>query len=293
MRSHVDRRKVVVGYDESASSEAALNWALAEGRRTGQPVHAIFARGTGFMPTPGVESLDPWPRDLSEAVLARAKVHAAKAQPDVPFTAAAVVGSAAGCLVDASDHADLVVTGRANQSPGSELVFGSTSAQVAAHARCPVIVVDERTTPAATGPVVVGVDGSASNEAALGYAFERAAAHGTHLVAVLAWWWDVPDRMGQAWLGEDSITRFAESQERRLADILTTWTAKFPGVDVLSVVVQARPVDAILGAATGAESIVVGSRGHGGFTGLLLGSTGQGLLHHARPCPLIVVHPQD
>jgi nucleotide-binding universal stress UspA family protein len=293
MSSSQDRRRVVVGYDGSAASYLALDWALAEGRTSRRPVHAILALGHGFTHAPGIPGPDAWPENLSEASLARARARAAETDPDVPFTASAMVGSPAGCLVETSAESDLVVVGHEHQSVGGELFFGSTSSQVAGHARCAVAVVDEGTKAAPAGPVVVGVDGSPPNEAALAYAFERAAAHGTHLIAVLAWWWDVPDRIGQAWLGEDSITRFAESQARRLADILSGWTAKFPGVDVLSVIEQARPVDAILSAASGAESIVVGSRGHGGFTGLLLGSTGQGLLHHARPCPLIVVHPQD
>jgi nucleotide-binding universal stress UspA family protein len=59
------------------------------------------------------------------------------------------------------------------------------------------------------------------------------------------------------------------------------------------VLVRQLPVEAIIAEAQGAQLIVVGSRGHGGFAGLLLGSVSQALLHHDRPCPLAVVHTQE
>ena len=71
---------------------------------------------------------------------------------------------------------------------------------------------------------------------------------------------------------------------------LAGWSAKFPDVSVRTVLRRSLPVEAVMSEAEGAQLIVVGSRGHGGFVGLLLGSVSQGLLHRERPCPLAVVH---
>ncbi|HUP33419.1 MAG TPA: universal stress protein, partial [Gaiellaceae bacterium] len=65
-----------------------------------------------------------------------------------------------------------------------------------------------------------------------------------------------------------------------------------PGIEVERRVVPEPPVEALLDAAAGADLLVVGSRGRGGFTGLLLGSVGQQVAHHA-PCPVVIVRRAD
>ncbi|MBY8854424.1 universal stress protein, partial [Saccharothrix sp. MB29] len=73
-----------------------------------------------------------------------------------------------------------------------------------------------------------------------------------------------------------------------LAERLAGWQEKYPDTPVDRVVVHDRPARALLDAARTAQLVVVGSRGLGGFAGMLLGSTSQALVHHA-PCPLAVV----
>lgn len=63
-------------------------------------------------------------------------------------------------------------------------------------------------------------------------------------------------------------------------------------MEVRRVVTEGRPLGALLELAEEACLIVVGSRGHGGFDGMLLGSIGQALVHYA-PCPLVVVRPAE
>jgi nucleotide-binding universal stress UspA family protein len=77
-------------------------------------------------------------------------------------------------------------------------------------------------------------------------------------------------------------------EERFLAETLAGWADKYPDVAVRRVVVDSQPARALLEYAEHAQLVVVGARGRGGFTGLLLGSTSQQLVHHA-PCPLLVV----
>jgi nucleotide-binding universal stress UspA family protein len=75
-----------------------------------------------------------------------------------------------------------------------------------------------------------------------------------------------------------------------LAERLAGWQEKYPDVTVRRVVTGGRPARCLLDQAEGAQLLVVGSRGRGGFAGMLLGSTSRTLIHHA-PCPLLVVRP--
>jgi nucleotide-binding universal stress UspA family protein len=83
-----------------------------------------------------------------------------------------------------------------------------------------------------------------------------------------------------------------EDERRLLAERLAGWQHEFPDVKVAQLVTKDRPVRSLLDAAQTAQLLVVGSRGRGGFTGMLLGSTSQALLHHC-PCPVAVVRDQN
>jgi len=112
------------------------------------------------------------------------------------------------------------------------------------------------------------------------------------LVAVHTWldvnmagaWTLLPGTVDWDWLqGEE---------EDRLTERLAAWRDKFPQVQVRPVVIRDRPVRALLKHAAGAQLIVVGSRGHGAFTGMGLGSVSQALLHHAE-CPVAVARTEE
>ena len=79
-------------------------------------------------------------------------------------------------------------------------------------------------------------------------------------------------------------------EQRLLAQRLAGWQEKYPDVAVHRVVLRDRPVRALLRYGAEAQLVVVGSHGHGGFAGMLLGSTSQALVYHA-PCPLAIVRP--
>ncbi|WP_189226392.1 universal stress protein, partial [Saccharothrix coeruleofusca] len=134
------------------------------------------------------------------------------------------------------------------------------------------------------GAVVVGVDGSPVSEQAVAFAFEQASSRAAPLTALIAWT-DLPTG-GVDW------ARVEQERRRLLAERLAGWQEKYPDVRVTRVVVRDRPVRALLAAARGARLLVVGSRGAGGFQGMLLGSTSQALVSHA-PCPLAVVRPRE
>lgn len=292
MNSTRVRRPIVVGYEGSQASAAALDWAVDEAARRNLEVRVVVARGSYTLVAPGgIAPVAPWPEDLAQEVLDAAKARALSRAPGVAVMTVIAMGSPSGVLVDASREAEMVVVGRVQRRAITEALMGSTSSQVAAHALCPVVVVDHEPDPGHAGGVVVGVDGSADAELAIATAFEAASSRGVSLTAVHAWWLEVPGRFGTAWLSEEDVTQLAESAQAVLAESLAGWEEKYPDVPVTRVVTRQLPTEAVLEAASGAALIVVGSRGHGGFAGLVLGSVSQGLIHRPMPCPVVVVRP--
>jgi nucleotide-binding universal stress UspA family protein len=129
------------------------------------------------------------------------------------------------------------------------------------------------------------------SEAAIATAFEQADRRGLPLTVVHAW---VPEYVGTgiaSLAAETHLQRLAEEEAALAAEVLAGWSEKYPDVAVHRVTVRAHPVAALVDSSKGAELVVVGSRGRGGFAGLLLGSVSQGVLHHAH-CPVMVVRRQ-
>lgn len=153
-----------------------------------------------------------------------------------------------------------------------------------------------------TPSVVVGVDGSAGAREALRWALAEGRLRKSPVRAVHAWtfgysggsvdgypYWG--GSLGSyASLGIDlsDLHRAAEELlERALADV----GDETRDVEIERQVVQGTPAEVLIAAATPDDLLVVGSRGHGGFASLLLGSVSQQVVHHA-PCPVVVVHPR-
>ncbi|MGW4527305.1 universal stress protein [Amycolatopsis sp. NPDC004378] len=135
-------------------------------------------------------------------------------------------------------------------------------------------------------------DGSPLSEAAIAWAFEEASIRHAPLVAVYTW--HDGDTAG---LFSDGNVAFQgeslrDSGRRLLAQRLAGWQEKYPDVVVERRVEHDKPRDRLLGASHEAQLLVVGSRGRGGFSGLVLGSTSQALLHHAA-CPVMVVRAEN
>jgi len=137
--------------------------------------------------------------------------------------------------------------------------------------------------------IVVGVDGSPASKAALRWAVRQAELTGGSVDALIAWQHPV----GYGWPSPVLQSfDFVGSARQALADAVTQTVGATPQVDIRQHVVQDHPAAALLKAADGAELLVVGNRGHGGFTETLLGSVSQHCVHHAR-CPVIVVRAAE
>jgi nucleotide-binding universal stress UspA family protein len=185
-------------------------------------------------------------------------------------------------LREQSRDATAVVLGSRHLSRTQE-VFGAASVAlpVMAHAHCPVVVVPEAEhVTQEPAYYVVGVDGSEHSAAAVDVAFEEAALRGAEVRALYVW------EPGPLRIFDE----YAPQQEARrlLSETVAGRQARYPEVDLRHELLVGHPVQVLTDASAHALGLVVGTRGHGGFTGMLLGSVSQGVLHHAR-CPVIVV----
>lgn len=134
--------------------------------------------------------------------------------------------------------------------------------------------------------VVVGVDGSAESVAALKWAADYAAATGAHIRAVLAWHYPAP--VGPAPVG---VAPAAVTDELRasMSEALAKAVAEAaPGTDVDQQVAYGHPAQVLVEQSADAGLLVVGSRGHGAFTGMMVGSVSIHCVTHAQ-CPVVVV----
>jgi nucleotide-binding universal stress UspA family protein len=132
--------------------------------------------------------------------------------------------------------------------------------------------------------IVVGVDGSDSSKAALRWAIRQAKLTGGSVEAVTVW--RFPSTYGWA-PGPDGMPDLEGAAKRTLIASLAEVSGLEPGVLICPVVTEGDTARALLHAAKGADLLVVGSRGHGGFASTLLGSVSMHCVLHA-PCPVLV-----
>lgn len=138
------------------------------------------------------------------------------------------------------------------------------------------------------GRIVVGVDGSDSSNAALAWAVRQAALTGARVDAVHAWRNPAGYSYGYGYAMMVPALDLEKFARQPLDEAIAAVADLAPGVDIRPVLVEDNPARALLDAAKGADLLVVGSRGHGGFTEALLGSVGQHCVHHAD-CPVVVI----
>lgn len=291
---------VVVGYDGSDGARRALGWAAEEARRRRAVLQVTVCTDWHPVSSPEAAGVVLSAPDLHEVGRQVADDAVARLTADHPGvhvrTEVRAWSPPVPALLAESERAQLVVLGSRGRGAFADLLLGSTSAQVAVHAHCPVVVVRPPGAEEDGGAgVVVGVDGSPASRAALAFAVETAAQRRAPLRAVRVW--QVPSLWGS---GQHHAPGAHEGDLERAeqtlldADLASTLAAAgdAAAVDGRGVVVQGHPVEALLRAAAGADLLVVGSRGSGGFRGLLLGSVSRAVLHHARR-PVAVVHSQS
>lgn len=284
---------VMAGVDGSAASLQALDWALAHAERVGWKLHIVCAYA---VPTFAATSLDGGYATLDDAAIrdgAQAVLDEATARvsgTSVEVSTELAIGDPAGVLVEQSRNMGLAVVGTRGRSGFAERILGTVSSALPAHSHCPTVVVPFREDAPLRLPVrriVVGVDGSVSAKGALTRAIEEAELWNAELTAITA----IPIGAGAGLLGWLPASVDSESV---LADGKAGLDVAIDqALDGRELVVKRHALDGT-GAAllaefsTAVDLVIVGSRGRGGFSGMLMGSTSQALLHHSA-CPVMVV----
>lgn len=287
---------VVVGTDGSAAADAAVRWAAETAARKGR--HLLIVHGLDLAITRGalgshltmMSSVIEAMHRHGDHILAEARALACDIAPDHTVSTELSEANPAKSLIAHSESAHLVVIG-ATRGVGTLAHLGSTLLAVSAHGHGATVVVPSTGQPThRSGPVVVGADGSPVGEAALGAAFAEASERDVELVTVHSWS-DLTfgEYAGSTYL-EIPIVDLEIAEHALLAERLAGWQEKYPDVPVTRKVSVAGPREQLAHWSKSAQLLVVGSRGRGGFRGLLLGSTSSWLAQHAD-CPVMVVHP--
>lgn len=282
------RKPIVVGVDPDPGRRTALAWAADEAHGRRLPLLLVLAQNVptpGYRPTGGRPSWEEWNEALhatGDRLLKEAVAFVESRHPQVRVSGLLAEGHPAWVLREQAQNATEVVLGSWHLSAVQEL-FTSTAVALPliAHAPCPVVVVPEREHGVQLRPYfVVGVDGSPQSVGAVDFAFEEAALRGAALRALYVWH---PPRLGV--VDEEAAV---EEGRRLLSETVTVRAAAHPEVEVHHEVVRGHPVQVLAKESADALGLVVGTHGHGGFAGMLLGSVSQGVLHHAH-CPVITV----
>ena len=292
--------RVIVGVDGTAGSVEALRWAAHEAARRSWPLHVVTCAEVpvtldaglmgGIAGAPAVEGIV----HDDEAVNERA-VHAARSFAlGVDVSGETVLGAPAYALSAMAQPHGLVVVGATSHPTRLTDVLGSVASIVAHRARGAIAVIHGAVPPSGDiHRIVVGVDGSRGSDAALQWATEQALRCGSELVLVHGW--SYPYATARAGASEPR-------QEMKL-DAMRTLEASAalvrevaPSVRCTSIISEDSPAKAVLDEVQdrgrGADLVVVGSRGHGGFASLLLGSVSRTVLQHAT-VPVVVVRCDD
>ncbi|MBO1414566.1 universal stress protein [Streptomyces sp. FH025] len=274
------RRPVIVGVNRSEASRSAVSWAADEAAWRHLPLRLVHAQE---WPTGQQEETGrPWEiglRSAGETLLDSARLAAVERRPGLEVTPVLAEGRPVRVLRKAADEAAQLVLGiRRLTEAHSALPIGSKGASLAGHLKCPLVLVPEPADgSSAPGPVVLGVDGSDASRGAIDFAFEEASISGTEVLAVEV---QRPTGMDRSYVVETTLLDLSES--------LAGWQAKYPDVRVRREVLIGAPASELAAASAHARCLVVGSRGHGGFRGLLFGSTGRALVHRCT-VPLVIV----
>lgn len=293
---------IVAGIDGSAAAGAAAHWAALDAERRGATlrlVHAVVGPPAGGYPEPLLLSprIDEHMRTSAGHLLQATADRLRVDYPGLPIETVQQDGPPVKVLLDQSRSRIATVVGADGAGRLSAAFFGSVATRLAAHGHgCIVIARPEPAEDAAagSGAVIVAVDGSPQARAAIGFAYEEASLRGVALVAIHTWN-DKPLNHALGAYPLDINANGIDEQEQRLLDIeLAGWGQKYPQVPVRTQVLRGRAAPNLLRYATTtgehpAQLIVVGSRGRGGFAGLLLGSTSQAVLTHAA-CSVAVLH---
>jgi nucleotide-binding universal stress UspA family protein len=286
---------VVVGIDGSDAALHALDWALGQATRSEATLHLVCCYAVPFYGEPGmfgayaiesqVEAIKTEHEGFLEAAMARVRA----AGTGVAVDGVVTLASAAIAITDEAGPGDAIVVGSTGRTGIVADTIGSVATAVCHRAHVPVIVVPAAspTKGSTMKKIVVGIDGSPPSEEALRWAYDEARRAGADVVVVHAWSYPY---------GGHTLRNGADPREQMKLDALRQLEASIDslagsrddGPSVHARLVEDSAAKALIDEAADADLVVVGSRGRGGFTSLMLGSVSRAVVQHA-PCPIAVI----
>ena len=318
-----DPQAIVVGVDGSNASRNALRFAIGEAKALGRSIRVV---GAYTVPSVAAATIDVSYVPIDDSAVrssvttvlkeAAAEVKAA----DVPVEAIIEIGDAAGVLVEESKQASLTVVGSRGKGGFAGRLLGTVSSALPAHSACPTIVVPVGWTPEATGEarpsssrpvrssaagpierseetdtvpgidysgqVVVGVDSLGRESPALWEAAHIAMRRNSplHIQAVIT-----TTVIGPEWIpSQGDLERLIQEGTEKLEAARAAIIEKHPDLDVRWTLFDGQPAEVLVRASDTCDILVIGSRGRGGFAGLLLGSTSQSVLPYSAAPTMVV-----
>ena len=277
-------KAIVVGSNGSAGSEAALTWALERAARDKLPVIIVHAVDDRWM-SPEFQYHEII-REAGMDLLRRAQTSARGQAPDVEVDIQLRHGSGGSVLREVSKEAALVVVGGHDKRWLDGGPMTDRALQVVSASECPVAVIPVRRGTGDRG-VVVGVDGSEESLQAVAFAAAEADRGGDELTVVLAF--KSPGRWVEKQLPSSGLAESMVEENRIvLAESVAGLGAQYPDLTVhRRLETNIEPARALVNIADGARLLVIGSRGRGGFSRTVLGSTAHAVLLSV-PCPTLV-----
>lgn len=288
-------RSIVVGVDGSSGGRAAAHYAAAiAGRRhaTLTLIHVFETLFYGYGPvglSGGYAISEERLRESAERLLEETVNDIETSHPGVKVESRLEAGGVAARLIEQSQDAQMTVLGSRGMGGFASLMVGSVSAQVATYGHGPIIVVRPATAP--DGPVVVGFDGSAAANAALQFGVQEALSRNVPII-VANTYWEQPWGWHQQPVTDPIITA-RHRAEQMIKDALELPSEEHPELRYeIRTIHSLNPAHSLIEESAQAGLTVVGSRGRGGFAGLLLGSVSRTLIHHTTG-PVAVIHPTE
>jgi nucleotide-binding universal stress UspA family protein len=304
---------IVAGVDGSGHSQRALRLAAFEAALRNGVLRVVSAWEVPAAVYSGVWAsgvdLSAMFREAAQDIAASAASEVERLQPGLVLETRVRDGQPAAVLVEEAADAAMLVVGSRGLGGFRSLLLGSVSEQVAHHATCPVLIVRQvaqAASPATAeephGVIVVGVDGSPQSRDALEFAVTEAALRGATLRVLCVWEAldTAPFEPQVGWLGSTESTDVGEptaaqarrrSAEATLERLVSDVAAQAPSVHMEPRAVEGNAISVLIDESGRADLLVVGTRGRGPFTSVLLGSVSHACAHHAIS-PLAIVRSQ-
>ena len=276
-----DELGVLVGVDGSTSSREAFAWAMEWASKSGLPVTAVTAYDRSRAPA----ALQPILTTEVEAGLTKEIEEVSAQFPDVRVTGKVVNGHPVNVLLQEATEGHMLVTGTKGSGGWGGLRLGSVAAELAERCHVPLMVIPDGSTHHPDGPFVVGADGSDWSKAAAEFAVESAAARGKKVELVYA----RPAPQSLFGLSLHKATDEPSEQEReRMDSVAAPLRERWPDVEIEEKFVVGPPGQTLREASKDAAAVFMGSRGHGGFVGMLLGSVSRYLVTTGN-VPVVII----